>query len=196
MLNFLIRSESSKENIIITYSYNCRLQKQISVRPCSIREKGQSVNGDIRKIHSDFHSFDEICPQWALALRLGYSNNSNLDIQDAKNCIVGEAHGFRNRGLRCSKCWEYSQSFTFCTYGNKMHKYIVTDRRRFEDLKFEFVSHFNQRHLINHSCKQRILDLAIRKISRILLRFRMLPLSLFLCQDFPKSSNMILLSQK
>jgi hypothetical protein len=194
LLYFLIRSESSKENIIITYSYNCRLQKQISVRPCSIREKRQIVNGDIRKIHSDFLPFDEICPQWALALRLGSSNNSNLDIQDAKNCIVGEAHGFRNRGLRCSKCWEYSQSFTFCTYGNKMHKYIVTDRRRFEDLKFEFVSHFNQRHLINQSCQQRILDLAIRKISRILLRFRMLPLSLFLCQDFPKSSNMILLS--
>ena len=194
MLYFLIRSESSKENIIITYSYNCRLQKQISLRTCSIREKRQSVNGDFHNIHSDFLSFDEICPQWALALRLGYSNNSNLDIQDAKNCIVGEAHGFRNRGLRCSKCWEYSQSFTFCTYGNKMHKYIVTDRRRFEDLKFEFVSHFNQRHLINHSCQQRILDLAIRKISRILLRFRMLPLSLFLCQDFPKSSNMILLS--
>ncbi len=158
------------------------MQKQIPIRPFGIRKK--SANGDFRNIHSDFLSFEEICPQWSLALQLGYSNNSNLDIQDAKNCIVGEAHGFRNRGLRCSKCWEYSQSFTFCTYGNKTHKYIVIDSRRFEDMKFEFVSHFNQKHLFNRSRQRRIADLAIRKVSRILLPFRKLSLSLFLYQNF------------
>ena len=68
MLYFLIRSGSSKENIIITYSYNCRLQKQIPIRPFGIREKRQSANGDFRNIHSDFLSFEEICPQWSLAL--------------------------------------------------------------------------------------------------------------------------------
>jgi hypothetical protein len=195
-LYFLIRSASSKQSIIITYSYICRLQKQISIRPFNTRKQRESENCGIRNIHSDFLSFEEICPQWSLALQLGYSNNSNLDIQDAKNCIVGEAHGFRNRGLRCSKCWEYSQSFTFCTYGNKMHKYIVTDGQRFEDLKFEFVSHFNQSHLFNRSCRQLMLDLAVRKASRILLRLRRLSLSFFNYQDFPKSSNMIILSQK
>lgn len=144
------------------------MQKQKAIQPFSIKEKRQIVNKDINNIHSEFLSFEKICPQWSQALRLGYSNNSNLDIQDAKNCIVGEAHGFKNRGLRCSKCWEYSQSFTFCTYGNKMHKYIVTNNRRFEDLKLDFVSHFNQRHLLNRSRQQRIVDVAIRRVSRIL----------------------------
>jgi hypothetical protein len=173
----------SKENIIITYSYNCGLQKQIPTLPFGIRNKKQSVK-EVHNIYSDFLSFDEICPQWSLALRLGCSSNSNLDIQDAKNCIVGEAHGFRNRGLRCSKCWEYSQSFTFYTYGNKMHSYIITDNQRFEDLKFEFITHFNQKHLFNLSSQQRILDPAIRRLSTILQRLRNLYPSFFSLSKF------------
>lgn len=166
----------------------------MAIRPFCIREKRHNVNKDIDSIHSAILSFEEICPQWSLALRLGVTNSSNLDIQDAKNCIVGEAHGFRNRGLRCSKCWEYSQSFTFCIYGNKMHKYIITDNRKFEDLKFDFVSHFNRKHLLNRSHRPRMVDLPIRRLSRILHGFRNLSLPLFLYQNVIKSSNPIVLS--
>ena len=168
----------------------------MAIRPFSIREKMQNLKKDINNIPSVFLSFEEICPQWSLALQLGYSDNINLDIKDAKNCIVGEAHGFRNRGLRCSKCWEYSQSFTFCTYGNKMHKYIVTDSRRFEDLKFDFVSHFNQKHSLNRSHRLSIVDLSIRRVPGFLRMLKNLSISLFLRQNVIKGSNLIVLSQK
>lgn len=148
------------------------MQKQTAIRPFSCGKRMQNVNKVINYIHSEFLSFEEICPQWSLALQLGYSGNLNLDIKDAKHCIVGEAHGFRNRGLRCPKCWEYSQSFTFCTYGNKMHKYIVTDNQRFEDLKFDFVSHFNQRHTLNQSHRLSIVELSIRRVPRFLRRLK------------------------
>jgi hypothetical protein len=148
------------------------LQKHISKGLFSNEKIGQSVDKEIQMIRSGFSSFEEICPQWTLALRLGYTNNPNLDIQDAKNCIVGEAHGFRNRCLRCSKCWEYSQNFTFCTYGNKNHSYIITDSQRFEDLKFDFVSHFNQKHLLNRFHQQNILNLPIRSVSKVLRRLK------------------------
>jgi hypothetical protein len=140
-------------------------------------------------------SFEEICPQWSLSLRLGYTNNPNLDIQDAKNCIVGEAHGIRNRVLRCSKCWEYSQSFTFCTYGNKMHNYIITDTQKFEDTKFEFVSHFNQKHLLNRSHRRCIVDLPNRLVPRIPQGLRNLLLSLFCCRSIPEGNSAIIMSQ-
>ena len=149
-------------------------------------EKGQNGNRYVNTIHSDFFSFEEICPQWSIALRLGYTNNPKLDIQDAKNCIVGEAHGFRNRCLLCPKCWEYSQSFTFCTYGNNMHKFIITDNHRFEELKFDFVSHFNQKHLLNRSRQQCLVDLPIRRVSRVLRGLRNLSLSLFSIKMFLK----------
>lgn len=161
----------------------------MAIRPFSIKEKRQNANKDINNIRSEFLPFEEICPQWSFALQLGYTNNSNLDIQDAKYCIVGEAHGFRNRGLRCSKCWEYSQSFTFCIYGNKMHKYIITDNWRFEDLKLDFVLHFNQKHLLNRSHQQYIVDLPIRRVSRILRRLRHLSFSLFFYQNVFRISN-------
>jgi hypothetical protein len=158
----------------------------MAIRPFSSGKRMQNVDKVFFRIHSEFLSFEEICPQWSLALRLGCSNNPNLDIQDAKNCIVGEAHGFRNRGLRCPKCWEYSQSFTFCTYGNKLHKYIVTDNQRFEDLKFDFVSHFNQKHLLNRSRQQCLVDLPILRVSRVLRGLRNLSLSLFSIKMFLK----------
>jgi hypothetical protein len=162
------------------------LQKHISKRLFSIEKRGQNLNIEIQKICSGSFSFEEICPQWSLALRLGYTNNPNLDIQDAKNCIVGEAHGFRNRCLVCSKCWEYSQSFTFCTYGNKNHKYIITDSQRFEDLKFDFVSHFNQKHLLNRYHQQNILNLPIRGVSRVLRRLKNVSLLLSCMRVFAK----------
>jgi hypothetical protein len=174
----------------MTYAYYSGLQKQMA------REKRQNLKKEANYIHNVFLSFEEICPQWSLALQLGYSGNLNLDIKDAKHCIVGEAHGFRNRGLRCSKCWEYSQSFTFCTYGNKMHKYIVTDNQRFEDLKSNFVSHFNQRHSFNRSQRISIVDLSIRRVPRFLRRFKNLYISLFLRQNVIKSGKLIVLSHK
>lgn len=162
------------------------MQKHISKRLFSIETKGQNLNKEIQKIRSGFFSFEEICPQWSLALRLGCTNNPNLDIQDAKSCIVGEAHGFRNKCLVCSKCWEYSQSFTFCTYGNKNHKYIITDSQRFEDLKFDFVSHFNQKHLLNRFHQQNILILPIRSVSRVLRRLKNISLLLSCMKVFAK----------
>jgi hypothetical protein len=168
----------------------------MAIRTFIVREKRQNVNKDINNMNSGFLSFEEICPQWSLALRLGYTNNPDLDIQDAKNCIVGEAHGFRNRGLRCSKCWEYSQSFTFCTYGKKMHKYIVTDNQRFEDLKFDFVFHFNQKHSLSRSHRLYIVDLPIRGVSRILRGLKNLSLSLFLYHSVIKGGNTIVSTQK
>jgi hypothetical protein len=162
------------------------LQKHISKRLFSIEKRGQNLNIEFQKIRSGFFSFEEICPQWSLALRLGYTNNPNLDIKDAKNCIVGEAHGFRNRCLVCSKCWEYSQSFTFCTYGNKNHKYIITDSQRFEDLKFDFVSHFNQKHLLNRFHQQNILNLPIRSVPSVLRRFKNVSLLLSCMRVFAK----------
>lgn len=191
----IVGSTLNQENIIITFSYNCGLLKQLATRSFSTDGKMQYVNRAIDSIKAELLSFEEICPQWSLALRLGYTNNPNLDIQDAKNCIVGEAHGFRNRGLRCSKCWEYSQSFTFCTYGNKMHNYIITDTQRFEDTKFEFVSHFNQKHLLNRSDRRCIIVLPDRLVQRISQGLRNLFLSLFSYRSVPEGSNAVIINQ-
>ena len=83
-----------------------------------------------------------------------------------------------------------------CTYGNNMHKFIVTDNHRFEELKFDFVSHFNQKHLLNRSHQQNIIDMPIRRISRVLCGLYHRSLSLFPHEYVPKNSNMILMSQK
>jgi hypothetical protein len=90
--------------------------------------------------------FEDICPQWNSALAKGFSNNSRLDINDGKHCIVGEAHGFRDSAYICSRCWEYSQSFVSSVYGNAFCGYAITDKELFEHLKENFVEHFNQRH--------------------------------------------------
>jgi hypothetical protein len=96
-------------------------------------------------------SFEEICPEWSLALATGVSTNSHLDIREGKNCIVGEAHGFRNSAYICSKCWEYSQSFVSSVYGNRCSGYIITDHERFESIKNDFMQHFNQKHAYRKS---------------------------------------------
>jgi len=90
--------------------------------------------------------FEDICPQWNSALETGFSNNSRLDINDGKHCIVGEAHGFRDSAYICSKCWEYSHTFVSSVYGNKFCGYIIIDKELFEHLKRNFVKHFNQCH--------------------------------------------------
>jgi hypothetical protein len=90
--------------------------------------------------------FEEICPQWSFALSRGFSTNPCLNIEDGKNCIVGEAHGFRDSAYICSKCWEYSQSFVSSIYGNGLSGYFLTDSELFESIKNEFVQHFNHKH--------------------------------------------------
>jgi hypothetical protein len=77
-----------------------------------------------------------------------------------------------------------------------MHKYIVTDDQRFEDLKFDFVSHFNQRHASNRSHRLSVVDLSIRRVPRFLRRLRKLSISLFLRQNVIKGGKLIVLSQK
>jgi hypothetical protein len=119
------------------------------------------------KTNSYFSTFEEICPQWSTALRLGYAINQNLDVQDAKSCIVGEAYGFRKRYLLCSKCWEYSQSFTLCVYGNKAHRYGCTDYQAFEELKSNFVFHFNKRHILKRSCRSGFFGLLFSGVTRL-----------------------------
>lgn len=96
-------------------------------------------------------SFEDICPEWSLALATGVSTNFHLDIREGKNCIVGEAHGFRNSAYICSKCWEYSQSFVSSIYGNSRSGYIITDHEHFESIKNDFVQHFNQKHAYRKS---------------------------------------------
>ena len=96
-------------------------------------------------------SFEDICPDWSFALATGVSTNSHLDIREGKNCIVGEAHGFRNSAYICSKCWEYSQSFVSSVYGNSRSGYIITDQEHFESIKNDFVQHFNQKHAYRKS---------------------------------------------
>jgi hypothetical protein len=96
-------------------------------------------------------SFEDICPQWSIALSHGFSTNSGLDIKEGKSCIVGEAHGFRNSAYMCSKCWEYSQSFVSSVYGNGQNGYIITDNELFECIKNEFLQHFNQKHAYKKS---------------------------------------------
>jgi hypothetical protein len=102
-------------------------------------EKGSSPSGIM--------SFEELCPQWSLALATGVSLNRFLDIKEGKSCIVGEAHGFRNSSYLCSRCWEYSQSFVSSVYGNELSGYFITNQELFESIKDDFVQHFNQKHV-------------------------------------------------
>ena len=109
-------------------------------------------------------SFEDICPHWSLALATGVSTNSHLDIREGKNCIVGEAHGFRNSAYICSKCWEYSQSFVSSVYGNSCSGYIITDHEHFESIKNDFVQHFNQKHAYRKSKVEKVRDHAVEII--------------------------------
>jgi hypothetical protein len=92
-------------------------------------------------------SFEELCPQWSLALATGVSLNRSLDIKEGKRCIVGEALGFRNSSYLCSRCWEYSQSFVSSVYGNQLSGYFITNQELFESIKDDFMQHFNQKHV-------------------------------------------------
>ena len=105
-------------------------------------------------------SFEDICPHWGLALATGVSTNSHLDIREGKNCIVGEAHGFRNSAYICSKCWEYSQSFVSSVYGSSRSGYIITDHEHFESTKNDFVQHFNQKHAYRKGKVEKVRDYA------------------------------------
>jgi hypothetical protein len=109
-------------------------------------------------------SFEDICPHWSLALATSVSTNSHLDIKEGKNCIVGEAHGFRNSAYICSKCWEYSQSFVSSVYGNSRSGYIITDHEHFESIKNDFVQHFNQKHAYRKSKVEKVRDHAVEII--------------------------------
>lgn len=114
-------------------------------------------------------SFEELCPQWSLALATGVSLSSSLDIKEGKKCIVGEAHGFRNSAYLCSKCWEYSQSFVSSVYGNELSGYFITDHELFESIKDDFLQHFNQKHVNGRYKLSTIMD-NVRRLIQCLFR--------------------------
>lgn len=120
-------------------------------------------------------SFEDICPQWSIALSNGFSTNSGLDIVEGKNCIVGEAHGFRDSAYICSKCWEYSQSFVSSVYGNGQSGYIITDNELFECIKNEFLQHFNQKHAYKKSSIALLKHETRKLIQNIKLHLRRFP---------------------
>jgi hypothetical protein len=109
-------------------------------------------------------SFEELCPQWSLALATGVSLNRSLDIKEGKRCIVGEAHGFRNSSYLCSRCWEYSQSFVSSVYGNELSGYFITNQELFESIKDDFMQHFNQKHVNGKFRVSSITDIVRRPI--------------------------------
>jgi hypothetical protein len=112
-------------------------------------------------------SFEELCPQWSLALATGVSLSPSLDIKEGKKCIVGEAHGFRNSAYLCSKCWEYSQSFVSSVYGNELSGYFITDHELFESIKDDFLQHFNQKHVNGKYKLSTIMDNVRRLIQNL-----------------------------
>src|ERR671911_347577 len=120
-------------------------------------------------------SFEEICPQWSFALTAGVSTNPYLDIKEGRNCIVGEAHGFRNSAYICSKCWEYSQSFVSSVLGNRNSGYIITDNGLFESVKNDFVQHFNQKHAYKKSRIARVRHETRKLIQNVKLHLQRFP---------------------
>lgn len=119
--------------------------------------------------------FEEICPQWSIALSHGFSANPGLNIEEGKNCIVGEAHGFRDSAYICSKCWEYSQSFVSSVYGNGQSGYIITDNELFECIKNEFLQHFNQKHAYKKSIIARVRHETRKLIQNVKLHLQRFP---------------------
>jgi hypothetical protein len=120
-------------------------------------------------------SFEELCPQWSLALATGVSLSPSLDIKEGKKCIVGEAHGFRNSAYLCSKCWEYSQSFVSSVYGHELSGYFITDHELFESIKDDFLQHFNQKHVNGKYKLSTIMD-NVRRLIQSLFRITALQL--------------------
>jgi hypothetical protein len=129
----------------------------------------ETVTIDHKKKSSEMvsMSFEELCPQWSLALATGVSLNRSLDIKEGKRCIVGEAHGFRNSSYLCSRCWEYSQSFVSSVYGNELSGYIITNQELFESIKDDFMQHFNQKH-VNRKFKLSAITYNVRRWLQIL----------------------------
>jgi hypothetical protein len=119
--------------------------------------------------------FEEICPQWSIALSHGFSTNPGLNIEEGKNCIVGEAHGFRDSAYVCSKCWEYSQSFVSSVYGNGQSGYFITDNELFECIKNEFLQHFNQKHAYKKSRIVRVRQEIRKLIQNVKLHLQRFP---------------------
>jgi hypothetical protein len=120
-------------------------------------------------------SFEELCPQWSLALATGVPLSPSLDIKEGKKCIVGEAHGFRNSAYLCSKCWEYSQSFVSSVYGHELSGYFITDHELFESIKDDFLQHFNQKHVNGKYKLSTIMD-NVRRLIQSLFRITALQL--------------------
>jgi hypothetical protein len=137
------------------------------------RKTGQTEKNDAMLIDRQVFSptkilcFEEICPQWSIALSHGFSTNPGLDIEEGKNCIVGEAHGFRDSAYICSKCWEYSQSFVSSVYG--------TDNELFEYIKNEFLQHFNQKHAYKKSRIARVRHETRKLIQNVKLHLQRFP---------------------
>jgi hypothetical protein len=135
-------------------------------------------------------SFEDICPQWSLALATGVSTNSCLDIKEGKYCIVGEAHGFRNSSIICSKCWEHSQSFVASVYGNSRSGYIITDHELFEFHKDAFLKHFTQKHAHRKDRTPRVIDNAQRILRNIRSCFSNYRHPKMICRSYLKSSTL------
>src|ERR671911_728932 len=128
-----------------------QMQQRFDQMGENMNSRASIIDHAIETLPVKMMSFEEICPQWNFALTAGISTNPCLDIKEGKNCIVGEAHGFRNSAYICSKCWEYSQSFVSSIYGNSRSGYIITDHEHFESIKNDFVQHFNQKHAYRKS---------------------------------------------
>src|ERR671917_2127233 len=145
------------------------------------RKTGQTEKNDAMLIDRQVLSptktlcFEEICPQWSIALSHGFSTNPGLNIEEGKNCIVGEAHGFRDSAYVCSKCWEYSQSFVSSVLGNRNSGYIITDNGLFESVKNDFVQHFNQKHAYRVSITAKIRRHACKLIQGLRVKLPPLP---------------------
>jgi hypothetical protein len=144
----------------------------IEFRQIDAKSQDESVNTGIterRKKSSPRAtiSFEELCPQWSLALATGVTLSPSLDIREGKKCIVGEAHGFRNSAYLCSKCWEYSQSFVSSVYGNELSGYFITDHELFESIKDDFLQHFNQKHVNGKYKLSTIMDNVLRLIQSV-----------------------------
>ncbi len=145
------------------------------------RKTGQTENKDAMLIDRQVVSplkilcFEEICPQWSIALLHGFSTNPGLNIEEGKNCIVGEAHGFRDSAYICSKCWEYSQSFVSSVYGNGLNGYTITDNELFECIKNEFLQHFNQKHAHKKSRVAQVRHEARKLIQSVKLHLQRFP---------------------
>lgn len=112
-----------------------------------------------------FLTFEELCKEWShyisevggiekilfgqVSCKFIGSNQKTHDLTESNRCIVGEAHNgkkYWHQNLRddyCSECDDFSMAF----YGSKHSKHQVHDEKSFEDVKSQFVEHFNEVHI-------------------------------------------------